>query len=54
MATGFIHVLPDAADDMSNPCLHLSTTYPWAYTIAGTAALITFMAEYFLKQIIRR
>ena len=54
MATGFVHILPDAADDMANPCLGLSATYPWAYAIAGAAALLTFMAEYFLKQIIRR
>lgn len=54
MATGFVHILPDAADDMSNPCLGLSATYPWAYVIAGAASLLTFMAEYFLKQIIRR
>lgn len=54
LATGFVHIMPDAAEDMSNPCLGLSTTYPWAYVIAGTAALLTFMAEYFLKQIIRK
>jgi len=54
LATGFVHILPDAAEAMSNPCLHLSTTYPWAYLVAGGAALVTFMVEYFLKQIIRK
>jgi hypothetical protein len=54
LATGFVHILPDAADTMGNPCLGLSTTYPWAYVVAGGAALVTFMIEYFLKQIIRK
>lgn len=53
MATGFVHILPDAADAMSNPCLHFSTEYPWAYVFAGAAALATFTIEYFLKQYIR-
>ena len=53
-ATGFVHILPDAVDALSNPCLGFSTTYPWAYTFAGGSALFTFALEYFLHQLFFR
>ena len=51
---GFVHILPDAAGDLSNPCLGLSTEFPWAFVFAGSSLLFTFMGEYFLRLFIRR
>lgn len=53
-ATGFVHILPDAVDALSNPCLGFSSSYPWAYTFAGGCALITFTLEYFLHRLFFR
>ncbi len=53
-ATGFVHILPDAVDALSNPCLGFSESYPWAYTFAGGAALFTFTLEYFLHRLFYR
>ena len=45
-APGFVHVLGDAFPILTDPCLGLSTTYPWACTFAGTAVLIIFTLEF--------
>lgn len=54
LATGFVHVLPDAADTLSNPCLHFSTSFPWANAVALFAALLTFIGENTIRGIIAR
>ncbi len=42
LATGIIHVLPDAQTALSNPCLNLNTEFPWAYTLAGEPSLARY------------
>ena len=39
LATGIIHVLPDAQTALSNPCLNFNSEYPWAFTLAGEPLL---------------
>lgn len=50
----FVHVLADAFPILSDPCLGLSTEYPWAMTIATAAILATFMLEWFLHKSFHR
>ncbi|KAL8150982.1 hypothetical protein V2J09_020790 [Rumex salicifolius] len=47
LATGFIHILPDAFDDLSNPCLKGTAwkDFPFAGFIAMVAAMGTLMIE---------
>lgn len=45
-------VLADALGDLQNPCLGLSTEYPWAMAIAGYTALLTFCAEYGINHLL--
>jgi len=47
-----MQVLADALGDLQNPCLGLSTEYPWAMAIAGYTALLTFCAEYAIGRIL--
>eukprot|EP00850_Spirogloea_muscicola_P001157 SM000004S15027 [mRNA] locus=s4:846328:851794:- [translate_table: standard] len=54
LAVGYVHILPDAAADLSNPCLHFSTSFPWAYAFALAATLCTFCLEFWLRLTIRR
>ncbi len=53
IATGFVHVLGDASFILTDPCLGLSGTYPWAFTFATFALLFTFCLEYFLQRYFR-
>lgn len=47
LATGFVHILPDSFDSLTNPCLqgHLWARFPFAGFISMLAALLTLMAE---------
>ena len=45
LATGIIHVLPDAQTALSNPCLNFNSDYPWAFTLAGTPSPILHVSE---------
>eukprot|EP00850_Spirogloea_muscicola_P005048 SM000022S07262 [mRNA] locus=s22:862725:864480:- [translate_table: standard] len=51
LAVGYVHILPDAAADLSNPCLHFSTSFPWAYAFALAASLCTFCLEFWLRMV---
>ena len=53
LATGFVHVLPDAHAALSNPCLEFSTDYPWAFTLAAFAAILTLAVEVAIAAILR-
>mmetsp|Transcript_6161 Transcript_6161/g.17686 ORF Transcript_6161/g.17686 Transcript_6161/m.17686 type:complete len:335 (-) Transcript_6161:2519-3523(-) len=53
LSTALIHILPDAAGDLSNPCLRLSTEYPWAFAIAGMVLMMTFAMEYCIGTYLR-
>lgn len=53
LATALIHILPDASGDLTNPCLKLSTEYPWAFAFAGIALLLTFLMEYSVGTFLR-
>lgn len=46
-----MHVLGDAFPLLMDPCLGLSTTYPWACAFAGLAVLFTFTLEFSLNRI---
>jgi len=46
-------VLGDASFILTDPCLGLSGTYPWAFTFATFALLFTFCLEYFLQRYFR-
>lgn len=46
----YVHVLEDAFPILTDPCLGLSTTYPWAMTIATAASLFTFNLEWVLHK----
>ncbi|DBA78801.1 TPA: hypothetical protein ACH3X1_008697 [Trebouxia sp. C0004] len=50
LTTGYVHVLGDAFPILTDPCLGLSTTYPWAMTIATAASLFTFNLEWILHK----
>ncbi|KAK9817967.1 hypothetical protein WJX72_005078 [[Myrmecia] bisecta] len=54
VATAMAHVLPDAIDVLAEPCLGLSSSYPWATVIAGAAALLTFTVEHGLRKMLDR
>ena len=54
LATGFVHVLPDAVSSLTDPCLGFSSEYPWAEVFAGGAALVTFGLETLLRSWIVR
>ena len=53
IATGFVNVLGDASFILTDPCLGLCGTYPWAFTFATFALLFTFCLEYFLQRYFR-
>lgn len=50
LVTGFVHVLGDAIPLLSDPCLGLSTTYPWALVFASFSAMLAFTLEWSLNQ----
>ncbi|KAK9865177.1 hypothetical protein WJX84_007285 [Apatococcus fuscideae] len=50
LTTGYVHVLGDAYPILTDPCLGLSTTYPWAMTFATAASLFTFTLEWCLHK----
>ncbi|RZC47143.1 hypothetical protein C5167_040087 [Papaver somniferum] len=47
LATGFIHILPDAFDDLTSPCLkeHPWHDFPFTGFIAMVSAMLTLMAD---------
>lgn len=49
LATGFIHILPDAFQSLTSPCLSKNpwTTFPFAGFIAMVAAILTLTMEAF-------
>ncbi|KAK9825723.1 hypothetical protein WJX74_001308 [Apatococcus lobatus] len=49
-AEGYVHVLGDAYPILTDPCLGLSTEYPWAMTFATAATLFTFTLEWCLHK----
>jgi len=53
ITTGYVHVLGDAASILTDPCLGLSTDFPWAFVFATFATLLTFCLEYFLQRYFR-
>ena len=53
ITTGYVHVLGDAASILTDPCLGLSTDFPWAFVFATFATLFTFCLEYFLQRYFR-
>ncbi|KAK9794638.1 hypothetical protein WJX73_005364 [Symbiochloris irregularis] len=55
LTTGYVHVLGDAYPVLTDPCLGLSSDYPWAMTLATAATLITFTLEWTLhKHFVKR
>lgn len=50
IATGLVHVLPDAMTVSQNRCLGLSQTFPWVFVITLHATIFTFMGEHILKR----
>ena len=46
-------MLGDAASILTDPCLGLSTDFPWAFVFATFATLFTFCLEYFLQRYFR-
>lgn len=52
LATGFVHMLPDATSALSNPCLAKTpwSTFPFAGLIAMMAALTTLLADFISTQ----
>lgn len=40
----------DAATVLADPCLGLSSTYPWPYMFATVATLLIFVIEFLLKK----
>jgi zinc transporter 1/2/3 len=54
LSTGFVHVLGDAFPILSDPCLNLSTTYPWAMTFATFSTLFTFVLEFYLGKCFKK
>lgn len=53
LATGFAHILPEADADLRDPCLGLSSDFPWAFIISGSSLIATFTLEYYLRALIR-
>ena len=53
LATGYVHVLGDAFPILTDPCLKLSTTYPWAMTFATFSTLLTFVLEFYLGRCLK-
>ncbi|KAI3979479.1 hypothetical protein MKX01_001671 [Papaver californicum] len=47
LATGFIHILPDAFDDLTSPCLKENPwgNFPFAGFVAMMSAILTLMAD---------
>lgn len=52
LATGFVHMLPDATSALSNPCLPktLWSSFPFAGFFAMMAALTTLLADFISTQ----
>lgn len=52
LATGFVHMLPDATSALSNPCLPKTpwSSFPFAGFIAMMAALTTLLADFISTQ----
>ena len=46
----YVHVLGDAYPILTDPCLGLSSEYPWAMTIATAASLFTFVLQWVLHK----
>ncbi|OVA12742.1 Zinc/iron permease [Macleaya cordata] len=47
LATGFIHILPDAFDDLTNPCLNENPwgNFPFTGFVAMMSAILTLMVD---------
>lgn len=54
LVTGFVHVLGDAIPLLADPCLGLSTEFPWALVFTSFAAMFAFMLEWSLTQYFKR
>lgn len=54
LVTGYVHVLGDAIPLLSDPCLGLSTEYPWALVFASFSSMLAFTFEWSLSQLFRR
>ena len=50
----YVHVLADAYPILTDPCLGLSSDYPWAMAIATAATLATFTLEWVLHKTLHR
>ncbi|KAI3692579.1 hypothetical protein L6452_32396 [Arctium lappa] len=52
LATGFVHMLPDATEALTNPCLPKSpwSQFPFAGFIAMMAALVTLLVDFVSTQ----
>ncbi len=50
LVTGYVHVLGDAIPLLSDPCLGLSVTYPWALVFASFSSMLAFTLEWNLNQ----
>ncbi|KAI3713753.1 hypothetical protein L1987_72339 [Smallanthus sonchifolius] len=52
LATGFVHILPDATSALSNPCLPKFpwSSFPFSGFIAMMAALVTLLADFVSTQ----
>ncbi|BDA43961.1 Fe(2+) transport protein 1 [Coccomyxa sp. Obi] len=53
LATGFVHVLPDADTALSNPCLGFTTDFPVAFVLAAFAAILTLAIEVSIAALLR-
>nr|XP_043608757.1 zinc transporter 5-like [Erigeron canadensis] len=49
LATGFVHILPDAQESLTSPCLkeHLWADFPFTGLVAMVAAILTLLFEAF-------
>jgi zinc transporter 1/2/3 len=54
LATGFVHVLPDANAALTNPCLGFSSNYPWAFVFAAFSSQTTFVISLILRSWLRK
>ena len=50
----YVHVLADAYPILTDPCLGLSSEYPWAKSIATAGSLLTFTLEWVLHKTFQR
>ena len=54
LVTGYVHVLGDAIPLLSDPCLGLSTVYPWALVFASFSSMLAFTLEWSLGKYFTR